>query len=99
MERFEGSTRQAGRPLPQPERPFFGFYYLSIFNLIFCIMTHVEIYLKSSQDASLAGLLSENQTVILNKITLMQKKELRKLSSYYYWKLYDMHIIWINHIG
>lgn len=62
-------------------------------------MTHVEIYLKSAQDASHAGLLSEYQTVILNKITLMQKKELRKLSNYYYWKLYDMHLIWVNHIG
>lgn len=62
-------------------------------------MTHVEIYLKSAQAASLAGLLSEYQTVILNKITLMQKKELRKLSCFYYWKLYDMHIIWVNHIG
>ena len=62
-------------------------------------MTHVEIYLKSAQDASLAGLLSESQTVILNKITLMQKKELRKLSSFYYWKLYDMHMLWVNHIG
>lgn len=62
-------------------------------------MTHVEIYLKSAQDASLAGLLSENQTVILNKITLMPKKELKKLSRYYYWKLYDMHLIWVNHIG
>lgn len=62
-------------------------------------MTHVEIYLKSAQDASLAGLLSENQNVILNKITLLPKKELKKLSNYYYWKLYDMHLIWINHIG
>lgn len=62
-------------------------------------MTHVEIYLKSAQDASLAGLLSEFQTKLLNEITLMPKKKLRQLNSYYYWKLYDMHMIWVNHIS
>ena len=62
-------------------------------------MTHVEIYLKSAQDASVAGLLSVDQEIILKEIELLSKKQLRKLKSYYYYKLYYMHEIWIKHIG
>ena len=62
-------------------------------------MTHVEIYLKSAQDASAAGLLSVDQEVILKEIELLSKKQLRTLKSYYYNKLYYMHKLWIKHIG
>lgn len=62
-------------------------------------MTHVEFYLKSAQDASAADLLTVDQELILKKIELLSKKQLRSLKSYYFNNLYDMHKLWLRHIG
>ena len=62
-------------------------------------MSHIEIYLGSALVASKAGFLSEEEVKYLKQILDLPRSKRKKLPSYLYWRLYNMHQKWINHIG
>lgn len=62
-------------------------------------MTHIEIYLGSALEASNAGLLSEEEVKYLKQILDLPRAKRKTLPGYLYWRLYNMHQKWVNHIG
>ena len=62
-------------------------------------MTHIVIYLRSALEAAKAGLLSKEEVEYLKLILYRPRAKRKTLPSYLYWRLYDMHQKWVNHIG
>ena len=62
-------------------------------------MSHIEIYLASALEAYDAGLLSEEEVKYLKQILDRPREKRKTLPDNLYWRLYDMHDKWVNHIG